>query len=425
MKSKKVLYPKVKAGGTAVPLGNNFYHMQGRKHDQGGIEIGNNDSTGIEVEGDEIMHITNKEAKVYSAVPFLNGKSPADHILDGANPTDVFKAQQQFKKDNNINDDGSKKKLGGKIMNRNKYKGGGPKKTNTNILGQLPASADINIGTGDMLAGEAIDNNLADDTVNFNPSTGKVPNRFNRTMSTIGSTIDGISNDVGEYFENNPGVAGDYIGVASNVLGAIGANKANNRMLDRMTYSAEPVGRTAAKLKTTININPQLDKMRETAASYERDVDNNTASSRVGLARKQRGRVASMMQTNELYGNKENIETELVNKDSLNQQSVNNANTEDYNRWAEGKASFNNAVAEKRSENTVGLIETLNAGVQDIITRGEKRNATRENMLTMAASHPNVNPRILKDLGVKSITDKMVADWDKANSRGKKKSNTK
>ena len=111
-----------------------------------------------------------------------------------------------------------------------------------------------------------------------------------------------------------------------------------------------------------------------------------------------------------------------MNKDRLNQQAVADANVGDYNRWSEGKAAFNNAITEKRSENTVGLMETLNSGIQDVITRGEKRSANRENMLTMAAGNPNVNPRILKDLGVKSITDKMVADWEKAHSKKGNKS---
>jgi len=425
MKSNKVLYPKVVRGGAAIPLGNNFYYMQGKKHSQGGIDIGQNDNTGIEVEDEEIMHVTPKEAKIYSAVPFLNGKSPAQHILDGANPNTVFNAQQKFKKDNDINDDGTKKKNGGKVMNRNKYATGGPKKPNRNILGTLPASANIRIDNSTSLLDDPDARMLADDTIVTNPSTGELPNRFNRTMNYIGNTIDGISGDVEAYFDNNPGVAGDYLGVASNIIGGVAANKINRKMLDKMQYSPAPIGRTAAKLKTTININPQLDKMRESAAAYERDIDNNTASSRVALSRKQRGRLATQFQTNELYGNKENIETDLINKDRLNQQEVGNANAADYNRWAEGKASFNNAINEKRSENNIGLIDTINSGVQDLITRGEKRNASRDNMLTIAAASPNVNPRILKDMGVRSITDKMIQDWEKANSKKGKKSNGK
>ena len=64
MKSKKVLTPNVKNGGVAIPLGNNKYYMKGRKHKDGGIGIGNNDSTGLEVEDGEVMKLTNDDIRV-------------------------------------------------------------------------------------------------------------------------------------------------------------------------------------------------------------------------------------------------------------------------------------------------------------------------------------------------------------------------
>ena len=116
------------------------------------------------------------------------------------------------------------------------------------------------------------------------------------------------------------GYHGDAINLLSNIGGNIATTLINRRALNKMQAPPQPISQTAAKLKTRININPQLDKMRETLAAYERDVDNNTASSRVALARKQRARFANMLQTNELYSTKENAETELINKDRLNQQ---------------------------------------------------------------------------------------------------------
>lgn len=427
MKSK-VINPKVVKGGAAVPLGDNFYYMTGRKHKDGGIEIGKNPSTGLEVEDGEVMHMTNKEVKVFSSVPFLNGISPAEKVLNGDNSNKVFTQQQKFKKTNGINDDGTIKKNGGKIMNRNKYLAGGtPKKKTPKVLPSIATRGPISpINDSDYNTfKDGIDGELNTTDPIINPINGTPPNRFNRIVGDIKLAGQRGVEAVDNFYSERPGALGDTIGVASNIVGGLISNRANNKMLDKLKYSNQPVARQATKLKTKININPQLDKMRETLASYERDIDNNTASSRVALARKQRGRLANTLQTNEIFGNKENMETELQNQDSINQQRVANANTEDYNRWSEGKAAFNNAVAEKRSENTVGLIETLNAGVQDVISRGEKRSATRENMLAMAAASPNVNPRILKDLGVKSITDKMVSDWDKANSKQKKKSKGK
>ena len=107
--------PNVVAGGIAQPLGNNFFYMNGRKHSQGGIDIGPSDKTGIEVEGGEVVETNGNELKVYSAQPILNGASPAKLVMGGANPNKVFKAQEDFKDRNRINDDGTKYKEGGKI----------------------------------------------------------------------------------------------------------------------------------------------------------------------------------------------------------------------------------------------------------------------------------------------------------------------
>lgn len=107
--------PNVVAGGIAQPLGNNFFYMNGRKHSQGGIDIGPSDKTGIEVEGGEVVETNGNELKVYSAQPILNGASPAKLVMGGANPDKVFKAQEDFKDRNRINDDGTKYKEGGKI----------------------------------------------------------------------------------------------------------------------------------------------------------------------------------------------------------------------------------------------------------------------------------------------------------------------
>lgn len=107
--------PNVIAGGIAQPLGNNFFYMNGRKHSQGGIDIGPSDKTGIEVEDGEVVETNGNELKVYSAQPILNGASPAKLVMGGANPNKVFKAQEDFKDRNRINDDGTKYKEGGKI----------------------------------------------------------------------------------------------------------------------------------------------------------------------------------------------------------------------------------------------------------------------------------------------------------------------
>lgn len=111
--------PNVVRGGAAIPIGKkNFYYMQGRKHEQGGIDVGRNAKTGLEVEGEEVMKVSPKEVRVYSSVPFLQGNSPAELVMDGANPDAVFNAQEEFKDRNRINDDGTKYQIGGEKQNR-------------------------------------------------------------------------------------------------------------------------------------------------------------------------------------------------------------------------------------------------------------------------------------------------------------------
>lgn len=112
--------PNIVRGGNAIPLGNNFYYIKGRKHSAGGVDIGADPKTGLEVEGEEVMKVTPKEVRVYSSVPFLQGNSPAELVMGGANPDAVFNAQEEFKNRNRINDDGTKYKNGGKIYDASK-----------------------------------------------------------------------------------------------------------------------------------------------------------------------------------------------------------------------------------------------------------------------------------------------------------------
>lgn len=113
--------PNIVRGGAAIPIGKkNFYYMQGRKHEQGGIDVGRNPKTGLEVEGEEVMQVTPNELRVYSSVPFLRGVSPAELVLNGADANKVFAAQEKYKNNNRINDDGTKYKYGG-INNKQYY----------------------------------------------------------------------------------------------------------------------------------------------------------------------------------------------------------------------------------------------------------------------------------------------------------------
>lgn len=709
--------PNVVAGGIAQPIGNNFFYMNGRKHSQGGIDIGPSDKTGIEVEGGEVVETNGNELKVYSAQPILNGASPAQLVMGGANPNKVFKAQEDFKDRNRINDDGTKYKEGGKIYQApDEYKrqiaesgsiiiGGYPTiagnrnykfikgltkasrigRTATNFINlgrqkiydlankidntwinqgikevyrttigkhgsNLPRTIDYinknninenkkamgglsrdkdygskkkpypSVAKKDFAGGHrsypiptkadavdalrlaglhgrndvkakvynkypelrkkgnvglvvSINGNVKNGLIHSPSSTGGLRDKFavggnrinrhgrtweydeqigayvpitNRTINRIstypinksarGETIIGSDYTFrnGRWFKNNttnnntnksnidngnrrpqyyaerrlplfedgagitsglvragwsygnnkgistnntnipslsetkssgktprggrskssqstqsvptktPPIAvynrnlpkveasipttlpvstnipakgttsfdgkgqgrfknittADWIGLGSNVAGSLASYFASKRAINKMRGLSQPTLISASKLKTKYNINPQLDRIREDKFEAYRDIDSNTASSRVSLARKQRVRNAAGQAANELYGNKENIETNLINQDRRNQQSVRQFNAQQYNQYIDRKTAFDNGIREAKVTNINNLFSGINAGIQDMISRYENRKALNNTIGAMRASAPNVDDRIIRDAGV-------------------------
>lgn len=600
--------PNVVAGGIAQPLGNNFFYMNGRKHSQGGIDIGPSDKTGIEVEDGEIVETNGDELKVYSAQPIINGISPAKLVMGGANPNKVFKAQEDFKDRNKINDDGTIKAMGGlsrdkdygskkkpypsvakkdfagghrsypiptkadaidalrlaglhgrndvkaKVYNKypelrkkgsngliisisgnvkngllhspsstggrhDKLRDGGKRinrhgrtweydedngyyipitdrtitrtspypidrsargetvsgseytfrngrwhknKSNTfndnptknskvdngNRRPQYYAERELPlfndgpaITSGLVKAGWSHGNNknITVDNTNIpnlptTKSKGNTPRRgrnkssqsvqssstktpptatYNRNLPTIEASIpttlpvsttvpvkqSSQSDGKGQgKFKNI--TAADWIGLGSNVAGSLASYFASRRAINKMRGPGQPTLISANKLKTKYNINPQLDRIREDKFEAYRDIDSNTASSRVSLARKQRVRNAAGQAANELYGNKENIETNLINQDKRNQQSVRQFNAQQYNQYIDRKAAFDNGIGEAKVTNINNLFSGINAGIQDMISRYENRKALNNTIGAMRASAPNVDDRIMRDAGV-------------------------
>ena len=192
----------------------------------------------------------------------------------------------------------------------------------------------------------------------------------------------------------------DWIGLGSNVAGSLASYFASRRAINKMRGPEQPTLISANKLKTKYNINPQLDRIREDKFEAYRDIDSNTASSRVSLARKQRVRNAAGQAANELYGNKENIETNLINQDRRNQQSVRQFNAQQYNQYIDRKAAFDNGIRGAKVTNINNLFSGINAGIQDMISRYENRKALNNTIGAMRASAPNVDDRIMRDAGV-------------------------
>lgn len=559
MATKKVMKPDVVRGGIAIPLKGktNYYYMSGRKHKNGGIDIGRNPRTGLEVEDGEVMHIADKEIKVFSSVPFLNGKSPAQKVLGGENPDTVFKAQEAFKNRNGLNDDGTKKRMGG--LSRSKDYGSKlkpyPNVKSEDFAGgnrsyPIPTKADavdaLRLaglhGRDDVKANvyskypelrkKAKAGGVYSVTVNGETKLRRFPSTGSRTKAALGKLDDNVpeylrrnrdplnvwdplnapqdlkddkdnsntlpnnrlfdwakhnsgrltiqnylynkdepkefisplksnvatenyvppilkdvfgntnplittmkysratpnyiepknnfGNKAKEYIKEHPNTVSDAIGLASNTIGGLISHNINKRMLDKLDYFPQPMARSAAKLKTRININPQLDKMRESLAAYENDINNSTSSSNVALARRQRARFANTLQTNNIYANRENTETELINKDRLNQQSIADANIRDYNTWLQNQTTFRNSLLEKKAENDIGLIETINSGIQNVLTNREKRNTEKQNVAAMSLANPDLPVEVLYEQG---LISKRVLDAYRKAYRARKKEN--
>ena len=628
--------PNVVDGGIAHPLGNNFFYMNGRKHSQGGIDIGPSDKTGIEVEDGEIVETNGDELKVYSAQPIINGISPAKLVMGGANPNKVFKAQEDFKDRNKINDDGTIKAMGGlsrdkdygskkkpypsvakkdfagghrsypiptkadaidalrlaglhgrndvkaKVYNKypelrkkgsngliisingnvkngllhspsstggrhDKLRDGGKRinrhgrtweydedngyyipitdrtitrtspypidrsargetvsgseytfrngrwhknKSNTfndnptknskvdngNRRPQYYAERELPLFNDNPTKNSKVDNgnrrpqyyaerelplfndgpaitsglikagwshgnnkNITVDNTNIpnlptTKSKGNTPRRgrnkssqsvqssstktpptatYNRNLPTIEASIpttlpvstsapakqSSQSDGKGQGKFKNITTA-DWIGLSSNIAGGLASYFASKRAINKMRGPGKPTLVSANKLKTKYNINPQLDRIREDKFEAYRDIDSNTASSRVGLARKQRVRNAAGQAVNQLYGEKENIETNLINQDRRNQQSVRQFNAQQYNQYIDRKTAFDNGIREAKLTNVNNLFTGINAGIQDMISRYENRKALNNTIAAMRASAPNVDDRIMRDAGV-------------------------
>lgn len=245
---------------------------------------------------------------------------------------------------------------------------------NRNEIGAASIAADINMreqmknAKYRNLNGKVIDANYKPTPVPLNPSKKSLWPKFK---------------------ELDDGTKSDIVGIGSNVISGVSGYLNNLHMLNSLKAPAAPVLNQAAKLKTTVNINPQLDTIDRGVQSAVRDSNENTASSNVAASRNMAASLYGVASKNQLYGNKENAETELINKDKLNQQEVARTNTEAYNNYTNNVINFRNTVADKRAENFNGLLNTLNSGVQDAITKREQRTNFRNSVKASLVSNPD------------------------------------
>lgn len=230
----------------------------------------------------------------------------------------------------------------------------------------IPKSQSTIIGFNGYNAGDAPKAAVTASKVKANnPSTGRQP------KATSGFSI-----------------GSDLIRGAADLAGSIVSYKINKSMIDKMKIN-NYVPYQRYKLKTNYNINPQLDSTREQVNAMIDESKHNTASSRTDLARRQRYRNLGIRNTNELYGQKENIETQLINQDILNAQRTSQQNTQLVNDYLRRKAEMDNKLAELNAENKVSLAQNTAGIVEDYFDRRETRNREALDRAVIAASNPN------------------------------------
>lgn len=645
--------PNVVRGGKATNIGGNLYYMNGRKHSQGGIDIGKNPKTGLEVEDGEIVETRPDSLRVFSAQPIINGNSPAKLVMGGANPDKVFQAQETFKDVNGINDDGSKKRMGGKVKirrrtnaeideelglvpNKNRKAAGGFVTVNGNVIDKLVGDVSFPSPTGgrkkaalgtdkrdkdyvvmngqlyqvindefgetaylpvderipnsrlldgrgaaarksnrqvqaaakrdakssvanssipkgnnfiepfnpvqyratgnsagsrstnnsgsnkgftvrrgsydtrypdassyardaaaqrkqvndatrrdakgartdfrDMLevpefapgtysggnrnAGTKSTNSATQTRVTpieqapattaatkaSKPATSSAPRRrsgsskYNKagatatptaapkfasldsmmqglptlsrnTPTTIPTrTVDGASTNAGvpdtissprkrlalfDKLDTN-----DIIGLGANLAGTIASGVNTRKALNNMEAPPQPNSVVASNLKTDFNISPQLGEIEENARRMATDINANTSSSRTRLQRLQRTRNQAQNSKNSLRGQKENIETQLINQDRLNKQGVRATNVAAMNDWQNRSAAFRNSIREQKASSLNNVFSGINAGLQDMLSRIENRRNYNNTLDIYDATHPNVDRRLFTSKGV-------------------------
>lgn len=436
-------------GGTAIPIKKDSFLLKGRKHNTGGIIIGKGKNS-IEAEGDEVVQITPKQLKVFSAQPILNGNSPAELVQKGAEPSKVFNAQESFKDRNGLNDDGTKKKrnmrtitgkkkLGGLSRKKdygsdkkpypsvksNDFAGGGrsypiPTKADARdalrlagLHGRSDVKAKVYKKYPELKNKKAVLGTLGSLTganrrllvLNQNvPSAGITAGAkiTNPSASSI-KPMNVSANSGSKGFNLFKGVdKGEAISAGIGAVGTLISGLLNKGSIDKTSAPQVPTPQliAPAKLKTSVNINPQLSDVRESELSQNRLVEGNTASSVASVARQQRISNNALSQRSRLRGEKENLETQLQNQDAINRQQVASSNAQqinEANRFNSISATQTaNDKIQATANNRTQMIEGITSGVRDYQLGVDKKRSEENATAAMMSANPEQMELFLK-----------------------------
>jgi hypothetical protein len=446
---RKGVVPLVAEGGTAIPIKKDSFLLKGRKHNTGGIVIGKGKNS-IEAEGDEVVQITPKQLRVFSAQPILNGNSPAELVQKGAKPSKVFDAQERFKDRNNLNDDGTKKKRNMRTITGKKKLGGlsrkkdygSDKKPYPSVKSKdfagggrsypIPTKADARDalrlaglhGRSDVKAkvykkypelknkkatlgifGSLTGANRRLLALNQNvPSAGITAGAkiINPSASSI-KPMNLSSNNGSKGFNLFKGIdKGEAISSGIGAFGTLISGLLNKGSIDKTSAPQVPAPQlvTPVKLKTNININPELSENRENELRINRLIRGNTGSSAAALARIQSNSYRSLSERNKLRSHKENVETQLYNQDSMNRQQVGAANAQQVNETNRFNSLSTiqtaNDKVQAAANNRTQMIEGVTSAVRDYQLGVDKRRSEENAIAAMMSANPEQMELFLK-----------------------------
>lgn len=418
--------PVITDGGDAVKVGNGTFLLRGSSHEDInesgntgiGISVGNKE---IEAEGGEIAQIKKNQLRIFSGAPILNGISPVEAILSGANKDEVFAAQERFKKIAGLNDDGTFNNSSPvKVIHygRPKHRVGGMynftrrRLFNTlpvNFFGDPPtSSSDISVynPSYDLYS---FDNAVAIPEVFATAPRKKPVQPQPQPVTTPPQTIDTTGNKSGMAVRT-----GDWIGLGADILGSIATGIINSKGANNIHLPERPGFLQAAKLKTTYNVAPQEEEVNRARNRSFADIDAGTASSVAALNRRNLLNTKATDDINKLYAQKENVETELINKDALNQQEVAAKNLQIQSDWANKVADIQNAKDNAKTQAKVMSLQGLGRAVSNFVGQASQRYEDIQGMRYALAASENGTAYRMMNSGVDLDQDTVMGIFGNA-----------
>ena len=358
-KSKRRVPIKITDGGVAQKIGNNTFLLRGSSHEQVnpsgqtgiGIKVGNNE---IEAEGGEVAQRVGNALRIFSAQPMINGVSPAQAVEAGANKNRIFAIQEALKRKGYKCGGRVKLKPGGKVNPIFKY-------NNYAGIEDLPNSNTV-ISSGTYDNGNL---NLAQAEKTIFPK-GFVSHDSNNIGSSKTDTppIDNWWNRNGMSVNSS-----DWIGLGTDLAGSLALGAFNTNAYKNLKYDYKLpnyVDEIPVAFDTTYHNDAQRATVERNRLNAQKIIANNTSSANAAVQRMQQSNADAMMETNKLWDEKANKETELRNMAAQNEQQVRARNAAARNQYYQNIAEIQNKRIDAENANRLASSNAWSTSLQGL-----------------------------------------------------------